>query len=489
MNFLKMALEDDIKNGNLEDSTYKKPSVSYPQLIAEALHNAPEKTLVLSDIYKAINGKYPYYKLETQRWKESIRHNLSVNKNFIKAEKFADFDKRGSFWKLLEDHSIPPLKVKKVLQKDKKAEHIYIKTEPNEDITEHQRVKSEPNEDFIEQNIIKQEPNEDFTDFIEPHMVKTELNEDITEHQIIDHLDNVVDIKEEPSEDISEHHIIKSEPIDPLNSLIENDETIEKTIYPDFDKKASTSQPNRLKRSIGTIDTSITIKIPYKMKKGFDLERPSVGMQGGQSVQISDQTNVQQTMEKDNSNSEEEEESGHKRPYLSYSQLIAEALKNAPEQTLVCSDIYKAINAKHPFYQLETKGWQNSIRHNLTLNKNFIKEERFGQVGYWKLSKDVPKSLLETRPSMSYPQLIAEALSNAPEKTLVLSDIYKAINAKYPYYKLESKRWKESIRDNLNANKNFIKGERSKSVDKRGWYWKLLENHSIPHLNVQLKET
>ena len=55
-------------------------------------------------------------------------------------------------------------------------------------------------------------------------MLETELNEDITEHQIIDHLDNVVDIKE-PSEDISEHHIIKTEhinDIDPLDSLVEN---------------------------------------------------------------------------------------------------------------------------------------------------------------------------------------------------------------------------------------------------------------------------
>jgi hypothetical protein len=30
-------------------------------------------------------------------------------------------------------------------------------------------------------------------------------------------------------------------------------------------------------------------------------------------------------------------------------------------------------------------------------------------------------------------QLIAEALNNAPEKTLVLSNIYKATNAEYPF--------------------------------------------------------
>ena len=82
----------------------------------------------------------------------------------------------------------------------------------------------------------------------------------------------------------------------------------------------------------------------------------------------------------------------YKKPYMSFAQLIAEALNNAPEQTLVLSDIYKAINAKYPYYKLETRGWQNSIRHNLTLNENFIKKGK-----KWELSKDVPKLLLERK--------------------------------------------------------------------------------------------
>ena len=109
--FLKMAFRKSKVDNSENDSGYKKPSMSYPQIIAEALNNASEKTLVLSDIYKAINGKYPYYKLETQRWKESIRHNLSENKNFIKGECSKSGDKRGWYWKLLENHSIPHLKV------------------------------------------------------------------------------------------------------------------------------------------------------------------------------------------------------------------------------------------------------------------------------------------------------------------------------------------------------------------------------------------
>ena len=223
--------------------------------------------------------------------------------------------------------------------------------------------------------------------------------QDFTDHQIIDHLDTVIDIKE-PSEDISEHHIINIiteyiNDIDPLDSLFLNDKTLEETIYPDFDKKASTSQPNRLKRSIGTVDTSLTIKIPSKMKKDFYPESPSVDMQGSQSAQTLDQTNIQPTMETENSNSEPEV--CRQKPYMSYAKLIAEALKYAPEQALVLSDIYKAISTKHPYYKLEIPNWQNSIRQTLTVNKNFIKGERSDKRGwYWKLSKDVPKSVWET---------------------------------------------------------------------------------------------
>ena len=99
----------NIKNGNLEDSGYVRPRMSYAQLIAEALNNAPEKSLVLSDIYKAINAKYPYYELETRGWQNSLRHTLTLNKSFIKVQKDRTDLKRGWIWKLAEGNSIPAI--------------------------------------------------------------------------------------------------------------------------------------------------------------------------------------------------------------------------------------------------------------------------------------------------------------------------------------------------------------------------------------------
>ena len=59
---------------------------------------------------------------------------------------------------------------------------------------------------------------------------------------------------------------------------------------------------------------------------------------------------------------------------MTYEQLITEALASAPDRMLTLNNIYLAIAAKHPFYKIEEKkGWKNSIRHNLSLNKNFNK--------------------------------------------------------------------------------------------------------------------
>lgn len=78
------------------------------------------------------------------------------------------------------------------------------------------------------------------------------------------------------------------------------------------------------------------------------------------------------------------------RPKKSYVQLIAEALFSAPGGVLTLQEIYLATNINHPFYKMNEKGWQNSIRHNLSLNKNFekvsfrLKEMR----GAWKISEN-----------------------------------------------------------------------------------------------------
>ena len=73
----------------------QKPKLSYDQLITEALANATDRMLTLNNVYLAIAAKHPFYKIENPSWKNCIRHNLSLNKNFIKLS-----NDKGSFWML-----------------------------------------------------------------------------------------------------------------------------------------------------------------------------------------------------------------------------------------------------------------------------------------------------------------------------------------------------------------------------------------------------
>ena len=54
--------------------------------------------------------------------------------------------------------------------------------------------------------------------------------------------------------------------------------------------------------------------------------------------------------------------------------MIAKAIIDSREKKLKLCHIYDYIRHKFPYYKhLKSKGWQNSIRHNLSLNECFIK--------------------------------------------------------------------------------------------------------------------
>lgn len=64
------------------------------------------------------------------------------------------------------------------------------------------------------------------------------------------------------------------------------------------------------------------------------------------------------------------------KPPYSYIALISMAIANAPERKITVDEIYKYIMNRFPFYQTTSIKWQNSIRHNLTLNDCFVKLSR-----------------------------------------------------------------------------------------------------------------
>ena len=96
------------------------------------------------------------------------------------------------------------------------------------------------------------------------------------------------------------------------------------------------------------------------------------------------------------------EDEGGKPPY-SYASLIAMAVLRAPNRRLTLAQIYKWITDTFAYYRTAETGWQNSIRHNLSLNKAFIKQERPkddpGKGNYWLIEPGMEAQFIKEKPS------------------------------------------------------------------------------------------
>jgi hypothetical protein len=110
----------------------QKPTHSYIGLIALAILSAPEKKIVLSDIYQWILDNYLYFRNRGPGWRNSIRHNLSLNDCFVKCGR--SINGKGHYWTIhpanFEDFSRGDFRRRRAQRRVRKSLGL---TEPEED--------------------------------------------------------------------------------------------------------------------------------------------------------------------------------------------------------------------------------------------------------------------------------------------------------------------------------------------------------------------
>jgi len=99
----------------------KKPPYSYAALIEMALSSSKSYTMNLKDIYLWVETNFEYFKTAKSGWKNSIRHNLSLQKSFTRVDFAGSNSNQPSVWRLKIDENRKPLTYDSVKKREDKV--------------------------------------------------------------------------------------------------------------------------------------------------------------------------------------------------------------------------------------------------------------------------------------------------------------------------------------------------------------------------------
>lgn len=115
------------------------------------------------------------------------------------------------------------------------------------------------------------------------------------------------------------------------------------------------------------------------------------------------------------------EDNGLKPPY-SYALLIGMSILRSQNRRLTLAQIYRWISDSFSHYRATDLGWQNSIRHNLSLNKAFVKQERPkddpGKGNYWAIKPGMEGQFLKDKPNRRIPSSFGPNMGTFPQTSI-----------------------------------------------------------------------
>ncbi|KAM9305912.1 forkhead box protein J1.2-like [Gastrophryne carolinensis] len=97
---LPTSAPNTIQEVDYRTNPHVKPPYSYASLICMAMEASQQRKLTLSAIYNWITQNFCYYRHADPSWQNSIRHNLSLNKCFMKVPRGKDEPGKGGFWQM-----------------------------------------------------------------------------------------------------------------------------------------------------------------------------------------------------------------------------------------------------------------------------------------------------------------------------------------------------------------------------------------------------